>query len=164
MERASWHRYFINIAHEVATRATCDRKHVGCVIVRNKNILCTGYNGSIVGTPHCDDVGHMMEDGHCIRTVHAEVNAIAQAAKHGVSVDNAIAYVTLMPCWGCIKTLMNSGVWRIVYDEFYGSHKALLRTLDTNIDLYQLRDNKLVHQFIQSDKVAEYSRDEWIRI
>ena len=74
-ERVDWHTYFMNIAHQAATRSTCDRKHVGAVIVRDKTILSTGYNGSIRGMPHCDDVGHLMEDGHCVATVHAEANA-----------------------------------------------------------------------------------------
>ena len=79
--RASWDEYFMNIAREVSTRSTCDRKFVGAVIVRDKSILATGYNGSIRGLPHCDEEGHLMEDGHCVRTVHAEANAIVQAAR-----------------------------------------------------------------------------------
>ena len=78
--RISWENYFMNIAREVATRATCDRKMVGAVIVRGKTILSTGYNGSLRGLPHCDEVGHEMENGHCVRTVHAEANAIVHAA------------------------------------------------------------------------------------
>ena len=77
-ERASWDEYFMNIARVVSTRSTCDRKHVGAVIVRDKTILSTGYNGSIRGLPHCDEVGHLMEDGHCVRTIHAEANAICR--------------------------------------------------------------------------------------
>ena len=83
-ERIGWHQYFMNIAAQVATRATCQRKHVGAVIVRDRTILSTGYNGSIRGLPHCDDVGCVMEDGHCVSTVHAEANAILQAARNGV--------------------------------------------------------------------------------
>ena len=88
-KRASWDEYFMNIAREVGTRATCDRKHVGAVIVRDRIILSTGYNGSIRGLPHCNDVGHMMEDGHCVATLHAEANAIIQAARNGVGIDGA---------------------------------------------------------------------------
>ena len=98
--RASWDDYFMNIAREVATRATCDRKHVGAVIARDKSILATGYNGSIRGLAHCDDEGHLMEDGHCVRTVHAEANAIVQAARNGMRIDAATIYVTASPCWG----------------------------------------------------------------
>ena len=91
MGRVDWHTYFMNIAHQAATRSTCDRKHVGAVIVRDKTILSTGYNGSIRGMPHCDDVGHLMENGHCVATVHAEANAIIQAAKNGVRIADARA-------------------------------------------------------------------------
>jgi len=96
--RASWDDYFMNIAREVSTRSTCDRKFVGSVIVRDKSILATGYNGSIRGLPHCDEEGHLMEDGHCVRTVHAEANAIVQAARHGARIDGATIYVTASPC------------------------------------------------------------------
>src|SRR3984885_7436072 len=92
--RASWDDYFMNIARTVAARSTCDRKFVGAVIVRDRMILATGYNGSVRGLPHCDEEGHLMEDGHCVRTVHAEANAIVQAARNGGRVDGAHIYVT----------------------------------------------------------------------
>jgi dCMP deaminase len=110
----------MNIAREVATRATCDRKHVGAVIVRDRCILATGYNGSIGGLDHCDDAGHMMVDGHCVRTIHAEANAIIQAARHhGTSIAGAGIYISASPCWNCFKMLANSGIKRIVFGEFY---------------------------------------------
>jgi dCMP deaminase len=117
--RATWDEYFMNIAREVASRATCDRKHVGAVIVRDKSILATGYNGSVRGLGHCDDDGHLMEDGHCVRTVHAEANAIVQAARNGVRIDGAGIYVTASPCWGCFRLIANAGLMRIVFGEFY---------------------------------------------
>jgi dCMP deaminase len=117
--RVNWHEYFMNIATEVASRSTCDRKHVGAVIVRDKTILSTGYNGSVRGLPHCDDVGHMMEDGHCVATIHAEANAIIQAAKNGVRVDGAEIYITASPCWNCFKIVANAGIKNIYYGEFY---------------------------------------------
>ena len=119
MARSSWDQYFMDIARQVATRATCDRKHVGAVLVRDRTILSTGYNGSIRGMPHCDEVGHMMENGHCVATVHAEANAILQAAKNGVRIDGATLYTTASPCWPCFKLIANSGCVRIVYGEFY---------------------------------------------
>ena len=119
MARSSWDQYFMDIAKQVATRATCDRKHVGAVVVRDRTILSTGYNGSIRGMPHCDEVGHMMENGHCVATVHAEANAILQAAKNGVRIDGATLYTTASPCWPCFKLIANSGCVRIVYGEFY---------------------------------------------
>ena len=117
--RSSWDEYFIGVARMVASRATCDRKHVGTVLVRDRSILSTGYNGSIRGMPHCTDVGHMMEDGHCVRTVHSEANAIAAAAKNGVCIEGAAAYVTAFPCWNCFKLLANSGVKEIYYSDLY---------------------------------------------
>jgi dCMP deaminase len=122
--RVSWDEYFMNIARAVATRATCDRKHVGAVLVRDRIILATGYNGSIRGLPHCDEEGHLMEDGHCVRTVHAEANAIVQAARSGVRIDGADVYVTASPCWGCFRLLANAGVKRIVFGEFYRDPRA----------------------------------------
>ena len=117
--RADWNTYFMNIARQMATRSTCDRKHVGAVIVRDKCILSTGYNGSIRGLPHCDEVGHLMDHGHCVRTVHAEANAIVQAASHGVRIEGADIYVTASPCWNCFKLIANSGIRRIFFGEFY---------------------------------------------
>ena len=109
----------MSIAQVVATRSTCPRKYVGAVLVRDRTILSTGYNGSIRGMPHCSDVGHMMEDGHCVATIHAEANAIIQAARNGVMIDGATIYVTASPCWNCFKQLANAGITRIVYGEFY---------------------------------------------
>jgi dCMP deaminase len=109
----------MSIAQVVATRSTCPRKFVGSVLVRNRTILSTGYNGSIRGMPHCSDVGHMMEDGHCVATIHAEANAIIQAARSGVNIDGATVYVTASPCWSCFKQIANAGVRRICYGEFY---------------------------------------------
>ena len=119
MGRVSWDAYFLQIAEKVSSRATCDRLHVGAVIVKNKNILSTGYNGSISGTPHCDDAGHLLVGGHCVRTVHAEANAIVQAARNGVCVDGATIYATFLPCWNCFKLIINAGIKRIVYGSEY---------------------------------------------
>ena len=109
-DRVSWSDYFMNIAREVATRSTCDRKSVGAVIVRGKTILSTGYNGSIKGAKHCDDAGHEMVNDHCIRTIHAEANAIVQAAKHGIRIEDSEIYVTASPCYNCFKMIATSGI------------------------------------------------------
>ena len=119
IDRETWDEYFMTIARTVSTRATCDRKHVGAVIVRGKHIVSTGYNGSIIGGAHCDDVGHLMVDGHCVRTVHAEMNALVQAASVGVAVEGATLYVTAYPCHLCAKLLVNAKIARVVYDESY---------------------------------------------
>ena len=136
--RASWDQYFMNIAKEVATRSTCDRKHVGAVIVRDKSILATGYNGSIRGLPHCDEEGHLMEEGHCVRTVHAEANAIVQAAKNGVRIDQASIYVTASPCWGCFRLIANAGLGRIYFGEFYRDQKIFDFSQRLGIELVDL--------------------------
>lgn len=136
--RVSWDQYFMNIGREVATRATCDRKHVGAVIVRDKAILATGYNGSIRGLPHCDEVGHLMEEGHCVRTVHAEANAIVHAAAHGSGIDGATIYVTASPCWSCFRLIANAGIKRIVFGEFYRDEKIYSVSKDLGIELVDL--------------------------
>ena len=134
--RKSWHDYFMDIATLVATRSTCDRKHVGAVIVRDRVILTTGYNGSIAGAPHCDDVGHLMIDGHCTRTVHAEMNAIAQAAKNGITIDGADLYVTARPCWNCFRVIANAGIESVYYGEEYRPDENIADNLKyTNVKL-----------------------------
>jgi len=131
--RPSWDEYFINIVKEVAKRATCDRGRTATVIVKDKRILTTGYVGSPIGLPHCDDVGHLMkkvqhEDGsesmHCLRTVHSELNAIAQAARHGIRIDGATPYCLMEPCDVCAKMIINSGIKRVVAQNGYHATKA----------------------------------------
>jgi dCMP deaminase len=136
--RVGWHEYFMNIAAQVATRSTCGRKNVGAVIVRDRTILSTGYNGSLRGAPHCDDAGHDMENEHCIRTVHAEANAIAQAAKHGVMIDNSELYVTASPCLTCFKLVANDGVRVIHYREFYRDERITAYARQAGIALHYM--------------------------
>ncbi len=109
----------MGIAHATAMRGTCDRKRVGCVLVVENRIVSSGYNGSVPGAEHCDDVGHDMLDGHCVRTTHAEVNAVAQAARFGVATRGATLYTNTYPCWPCFKVLAGAGVSRIFYDDAY---------------------------------------------
>ncbi len=137
-KRVSWETYFMNIAAEVATRSTCDRKHVGAVIVKDKTILSTGYNGSIKGLPHCDEVGHEMVDDHCIRTTHAEANAIVQAAKNGVEINHAEIYITASPCYNCFKLIANAGVKSIYFLEFYREERIIEHAREAGIELIQL--------------------------
>ncbi len=117
--RPDWDSYFMKIAAAVSERSTCDRAFVGCVLVRDKRILTSGFNGSPAGQEHCDEAGHLMVEGHCVRTIHAETNAIIQAALHGVSTNGATCYVTHFPCINCTKVLINAGINRIVYAESY---------------------------------------------
>ena len=137
-ERVSWETYFMNIATEVATRSTCDRKHVGAIIVKDKTILSTGYNGSIKGLPHCDEVDHEMVDGHCIRTTHAEANAIVQAAKNGVEINHAEIYITASPCYNCFKLIANAGIKSIYFLEFYREERIIEHAREAGIELIQL--------------------------
>jgi dCMP deaminase len=134
-KRISWHEYFMNIAEQVASRSTCDRKHVGAVIVRDKTILSTGYNGSLKGAPHCDEAGHDMDNGHCVRTVHAESNAVAQAAKNGVAIDNSEIYVTASPCLTCFKLIANCGIKKVYYKEFYRDERISEYAHQSGIEL-----------------------------
>ncbi|MCS6799432.1 MAG: dCMP deaminase family protein [Myxococcota bacterium] len=136
--RASWDEYFMNIARAVASRSTCDRRHVGAVIVRDRTILSTGYNGSIRGLPHCDEVGHMMVEGHCVRTIHAEANAIIQAARNGTRIEGAWIYVTASPCWNCFKMIANAGIQRIVFGEFYRDERIFDVSRALGIELVDL--------------------------
>jgi dCMP deaminase len=137
-QRVPWDQYFMNIAQVVASRSTCPRKFVGAVIVKDRTILSTGYNGSIRGMPHCMDEGHMMENDHCVATIHAEANAIIQAAKNGVMIDGAMIYVTASPCWSCFKQIANAGVRRIVYGEFYRDERIFTVAHRLGIDLLHL--------------------------
>lgn len=127
-KRPSWDEYFLKVARVVAERATCDRGRSGCVIVKNKRILTTGYVGAPSGLPHCDEVGHQMrevldEEGnitkHCVRTIHAEQNAIVQAAKMGISIDGATLYCKMTPCYTCAKMIINAGIKRVVCEKDY---------------------------------------------
>ena len=130
-DRLSWDAYFLQITRQVAERSTCTRAKVGAVIVRRKSILASGYNGAPSGMPHCSDVGCLIykstnPDGeteeNCFRTIHAEINAIAQAARNGTSIEGATIYVTHSPCIHCLKVLVNSGIEAIYYDRPYKLH------------------------------------------
>lgn len=153
LPRPTWDEYFINIMDSVATRATCNRGRAGCVIARNKQLLVTGYVGSPNGLPHCDEVGHQMkqtihEDGkitnHCVRTTHAEQNAICQAAKNGISIKDATLYCKMEPCAVCAKMIINSGIKRVVCKKRYQvgeqslleSAGVIVEVLDEEIEKY----------------------------
>jgi len=127
-DRPSWHQYFLTITRQVAERSTCNRAKVGAVIVREKNILATGYNGAPAGLPHCTDVGCLIytsrtpageTEENCFRCIHAEINAIAQAARNGACIRDADIYITHTPCIHCLKVLINTGIRRIFYEHDY---------------------------------------------
>jgi dCMP deaminase len=118
-KRPGWDEYFMQIARTVATRATCPRASVGCVLTRDRRILTTGYNGAPRGVAHCLDVGCLIVHDHCQRATHAEANAIVQGALHGVGLAGATAYCTHQPCVNCTKLFISAGVERIVYEHAY---------------------------------------------
>jgi dCMP deaminase len=129
-ERPSWDDYFMEVANTISKRATCDRGRSGCVIAKDRRLIVTGYVGSPMGFGHCDEVGHKLksvthEDGtvteHCMRTVHAEQNAICQSAKLGVSIDGATIYTRMTPCRTCTMLLINCGIKRVVCERKYQS-------------------------------------------
>ncbi len=127
-QRPTWDEYFLGLVDEVAARATCDRGKSGCVVVRDKRIICTGYVGSPSGMPHCDEAGHEFkqvidEDGttrrHCVRTVHAEQNAIIQAARYGLPLEGTTIYCSMEPCRVCAMLIASTGIARVVAGRRY---------------------------------------------
>ncbi len=128
----------MNLASQAATRSTCPRKSVGAVIVRDKTVLSTGYNGSIRGAPHCTEAGCLMENDHCIRTVHAEANALIQAARHGIRLEEAQIYVTASPCFNCFKLITNAGIRTVYFGEFYRDEKVLQFAEELGIQMIDL--------------------------
>ncbi len=133
--RPSWDTYFMEIAFQVARRSTCPRAAVGAVIVRDKRILTTGYNGAPTGLPHCTEVGCLMVNGHCVRTLHAEQNAIIQGALHGVDVSGSTIYVTHQPCLVCAKMIINAGIVRVVYAGDYPDEIAVGFLKEAGVEL-----------------------------
>lgn len=149
-DRPSWDTYFIQIAHLVATRATCPRRSVGAVIVRDKRILATGYNGAPAGLPHCPPEGDQhdwprgcMMAGHCVRSLHAEQNCLLQAAKIGVASDGATMYVTCQPCNTCAKMIINAGVARVIYEGDYPDDFSQELFKNSQMDVFRYIDGSL---------------------
>jgi dCMP deaminase len=119
-DRPSWDAYFMEIARAVSQRATCPRRAVGAVVVKDKRILSTGYNGSPPGHPHCTDEGCIMDEGnHCVRVIHAEANAVLQGAKYGMRLEGATCYCTTLPCLPCAKLLIGAGIVEVTFDSDY---------------------------------------------
>ena len=150
LERPSWDAYFMQIAHLVATRATCPRRSVGALIVKDRHILATGYNGAPSGLTHCPENGGIndwpkgcLRAGHCIRSLHAEQNALLQAAKFGISCDGATMYVTCQPCNACAKMVINGGINRVIYEGDYPDDfsKELFR--ESKMEVLRFRDGEL---------------------
>ena len=151
--RPSWDEYFMEVANAISKRATCDRGRSGCVIAKDRQILVTGYVGSPKGLPHCDEVGHQMkkmlhEDGsvtqHCVRTVHAEQNAICQAARRGISIDGATLYCRMTPCRTCAMLIINCGITRVVCEKkYHAGEESEQMFADVGISLEYVDDEVL---------------------
>lgn len=150
--RPDWDEYFLGMLEQVAKRATCDRGRSGCVIVKDKHILCTGYVGSPPGLEHCDEVGHLMkkvidEDGtermHCMRTIHSEQNAIAQAAKFGLSLQGATLYYKMEPCRVCAMMIISVGIKRVVCQKKYHAAQETMEMFKKSGIEMQVMNNEL---------------------
>ena len=156
-ERPDWDRYFLDLSEAVSKRATCDRGRAGCVIVKDKRIMTTGYVGAPAGLPHCDEEGHdlrkaLNENGtftnHCVRTLHAEQNAIIQAAKFGIPLDGSTLYCKMTPCRTCAMMIINSGIKRVVCEQHYHADKD-------SIEMFNLAGIELV---VMNNTVMKYEK------
>lgn len=136
--RPLWDEYFLKLAMLASERSTCPRMHCGCILVKDRFVLATGYNGSIPGLPHCEDVGCLIVENHCVRTNHAEINALVQAAVHGVSIKGATAYITNMSCTTCAKALIAAGIVRVVvFSDFHDTLATQFYT-DSKVEIVKL--------------------------
>ncbi|RFA36353.1 ComE operon protein 2 [Virgibacillus dokdonensis] len=173
MERISWDQYFMAQSHLLALRSTCTRLMVGATIVRDKRIIAGGYNGSVSGSVHCIDDGCYVIDGHCVRTIHAEANALLQCAKFGVPTDGADIYVTHFPCLQCCKQLIQSGIQTVIYAEDYHNHpyavslfsEAGVKTKkveldDVKVDTNYMEKQVFVKQLLQKMEEGVLEADE----
>ena len=152
-KRPSWDEYFLKLAMLASERSTCPRMHCGCVLVKDRFVLATGYNGSIPGQPHCDDVGCLIVENHCSRTNHAEINALVQAARHGINVTGCTAYITNMSCTTCAKALIASGIVRVtVFSDF---HDTLA------VDFYTQSGVEIVKMEIP-EKIIHYDYENYV--
>lgn len=169
--RPDWNTYFLRLAYLTATRATCDRKHVGAVLVSpDHRVVAMGYNGAPAGMDDCDTIGHELVDGHCVRTLHAESNAIDYA---GRLAQGCTLYTTVVPCYDCAKRIVNSKISSVVYDEFYPSRygksdlvPAFLRTGKVEVVQFespglQLFKKHLIEMERAEKIVAETTQVEW---
>jgi dCMP deaminase len=152
-KRPSWDEYFLKLVEAVSLRGTCDRGRTGCVIAKDKRILSTGYVGSPAGIPHCDEVGHEMhtvtnEDGvqsrHCIRTAHAELNAICNSARTGIAIEGATMYCKIFPCYKCAQSIINAGIVRVVaLKDYHGATRSKEIFKEANIDFKVLGEMEI---------------------
>lgn len=150
--RPEWDDYFMAIARIIATRSTCDRLRAGAVLVKDKHIISTGYNGAPPGLPHCDGPeGHLMEEGHCIRTIHGEHNTILQAAKiPGASTIGSTLYSTYGPCMHCCKYVIAAGIKRVVFGKIYRAEQAISYLKDAGVQVDIYKEKKDINSFFSN--------------
>jgi dCMP deaminase len=142
-KRIPWKQYFMLQALVIAQRSTCDRALVGSVLVKANRIIGTGYNGSVSGEVHCDDAGHQLIAGHCVRTIHSEMNTLIQCARNGVSTDNTEIYVTHFPCYNCSKALVQAGIKKVNYYFDYHDNPLVIDLLqDCEVAYEQIKINR----------------------
>ncbi|MDF2607117.1 MAG: ComE operon protein 2 [Bacillales bacterium] len=152
--RISWNQYFMTQSKLLAKRSTCTRLAVGATIVRDKRIIAGGYNGSIKGSEHCIDEGCYVVDNHCIRTIHAEMNAIIQCSKFGVSTDNAEIYVTHFPCIQCTKSIIQAGIKKVYYEIDYKNNPYAITLFEqAGVEVEQVLVNE---QVLVSKEMSEF--------
>lgn len=154
-KRPDWQEYFLKIMDTVAERANCDRGRAASVIVRDKRIIATGYVGAPAGLPSCDEVGHLIkvafderggQKKHCVRTTHAEANAIAQAARYGIPIDGATIYIKMTPCLDCTKLLINAGIRKVVCRKrYHADHDSVKMLADAKVELVVLENEQLTY-------------------
>ncbi|EEW53440.1 ComE operon protein 2 [Limosilactobacillus antri] len=154
-KRIDWDQYFMIQAALLASRSTCKRLSVGAVLVRDKRIIAGGYNGSVSGDDHCIDEGCYLRDGHCVRTIHAEMNAILQCARFGISTDGASLYVTDFPCLQCTKSLLQAGIKEINYIRNYHND-------DYAMKLIKLKHVRLCQINLDQDILGQVHLDQYI--
>lgn len=135
----SWQEYYANQSILLASRSTCTRLSVGALIVRDNRVIASGYNGSVSGETHCIDEGCLIQEGHCVRTIHAEVNAVIQCAKYGIATQGSEVYVTHFPCLNCTKTLIQAGIKKVNYIEDYRNNPYALELLaKSQVELHKI--------------------------
>jgi dCMP deaminase len=168
IKRPDWDTYFMNIATEVATRATCIKRQVGALLVKNKQILTSGYNGAPMGMKHSAEVGCLRDqlqvpsgkNHELCRGLHAEQNAIIQGARHGVNINGSTLYCTHMPCVICSKMIINAGIKRIVFKGYYPDELAVQMLTESNIEVV-LFEEKYQKETINNIQLSEEDRERY---
>ena len=166
--RPSWDDYFMALVQIVSMRGTCDRLYTGAVLVKNFRVVATGYNGSPPGLPHCNDVGHLLEEGHCVRTIHGEHNALLQAAKEGgVSTVGSTMYTKYSPCIHCTKYIIACGIKRVVIGKVYRNAKAMEMLKDAGVETEVYIENEAWNEEIKrlfSEDIPERANEGEVKL